>query len=538
MLRFVVFNEGSAENDFTLRHAHLIGKDDLGVPGTITFNAGVITCEKATNDEASLALQVEAGQCGMLTLRTCLLPPRDRPYLLALELARHRIMLFLNKMEEWGLSYLPNDDPIIIAFEEARTAFTESLVTRDPGGEYNPEQSASAMVALCKAIEASEGLARLCAKRQLTNRLDPPEDTKPIASPRFGILVPTEQFAEPLRKIVAGTFDFMVSTMRWNEIEREEGRFSFVETDRWIEWAVRQGRVPVVGGPILDFSPAAVPDWMGVWGQDYQSVREFAYEHAKRVVTRYRRTVNRWVAVSGLNLNRGFSFSVDQMIELTRLSVLIVRKLHPSAKVVVEVAEPWGEHVSANPESLSPLLYAELALESGMQIDALGLRIQLGDRAPGRSMRDLCQLSALLDDYAAFERPIDVTAIGVPSSPVPENNTEDDHDCEPGWWRSPWSPVQQAEWMTEALTIITSKPYVRSVAWQALFDASRVPEMPNGGLITTEGRAKPGLRRLAEIRDAIRQKKVPTVALGEIASNTSELTSPAHVGSAEQPPTA
>lgn len=538
MLRFVVFNEDSPASDFTLRHAHLIGKDDLGVPGTISFNDGIITCEKATNDEASLALQVDAGSCGMLTLRTCLLPHRDRPYLLELELARHRIMLFLNKLEEWGLSYISNDDPIVIAFEEARTAFTESLVARDPSGEYTPQQARSAKVALCKAIEASEGLARYCAQRQLTNRLDPPEDTKPIAAPRFGILVPNEQFAEPLRKIVAGTFDFMVSTMRWNEIEREEGRFSFVETDRWIEWAVRQGRIPVVGGPILDFSPASIPEWMGVWGQDYQSVREFAYEHAKRVVTRYRRTVNRWVAVSGLNLNRGFSFSVDQMIELTRLSVLIVRKLHPSAKVVVEVTEPWGEHVSANPESLSPLLYAELALESGMQIDALGLRIQLGDRSPGRSMRDLCQLSALLDDYAAFERPIDVTAIGVPSAPVPQSNTDDEQDCEPGWWRSPWSPVQQAEWMTEALTIITSKPYIRSVAWQALFDASRSPEMPSGGLITTEGRAKPGLRRMAEIRDAIRQKKIPTVALGDIASNNNDLAAATQAAEAQRPPTA
>lgn len=524
MLRFAVFKDDAPATEFPLRHAYLIGKDDLGVPGSVSFRDGIITCDKATGDEASLALQIDAGDCGVLTLRTCLLPNRQHPYLLDLELARHRIMLFLNKLEEWSLSDLPTSDPVMATFEEARAAFTEALVAREPNTDFTPHQAQAARLALRKAIHASEKLARLSAERLLANRLEPPEDTKPIAPPRLGVIVPCEQFAEPLRKIVAGTFDFMISAMRWNQIEREEGRFSFVDTDRWIEWAVRQGRVPVIAGPILDFSPQAVPEWMGVWGQDYQSVREFAYEHAKRVVTRYRRTVNRWIAVSGINLNRGFSLSVDQMIELTRLGILIVRKLHPSAKVVVEVTEPWGEHVSANPESLSPLLYAELILESGMQIDALGLRIQLADHAPGRSMRDLCQLSALLDDYAAFERPIDITAIGVPSeTPTPIKNP-DNHEDEPGWWHSRWSPEQQAEWMTEALTIIASKPFIRSVAWQSLYDATGSAPC---ALITSEGRAKPALRRFAEIRDAIRQKKVPTLALGAVAGTHTDIASAA-----------
>jgi hypothetical protein len=464
---------------------------------------GRIVCRKASTDEAALALQVDAGAPGVLTLQTCLLPDRDRPYLLDLELARHRIMLFLNKLEEWGLSALPTDHPIMEKFEEARALFTSALTAPGEADRgYSVAQADFARRALARAIEASEMLALLGSEKQLVSRLQGEDPTKPVAVARFGVVVQNEQFSDPLKKILSAGFDFIVSPLRWGEIEKEEGRFSFVASDRWIEWAVRSGSVAVVGGPVLDFSPKAVPAWMRVWENDYQSVREFAYEHAKRVVTRYRRTISRWNVISGVNLNLGFSFTPDQMIELTRLAVLLVRKLHPAAKVVVEIAQPFGEHASGKPQSVAPLLYTELLLESGIAIDALGLRVQFGDSGPGHSARDLMQLSDMLDTYAQFEKPIDVTAIGAPSG-------LETPDCESGRWREPWSPDHQTRWMTDALSVALGKPYVRSVAWHALFDSPGA-DMPLGALVGAEGRAKPALRRMAEIRAAVRKRMLPS----------------------------
>ena len=515
MLGFVVFDADGRKTEVALRHAYLLGKDNIAIVGKVEWADGRIVCRKPSSDEAALALQIDTGPPGVLTLQTCLLPDRDRPYLLNLELARHRIMLFLNKLEEWGLSALPNDHPIMTAFEEARSLFTESLTAApEVDGSYSPVQATLARRSLARAIEASEMLALHSAERQLAARLATDENTGRIPVARFGVAVQNEQFSEPLKKVLAASFDFIVSPLQWSEIEKEEGRFSFVASDRWIEWAVRSGSVSVVGGPVLDFSPRAVPGWLRVWENDYQSVREFAYEHAKRVVTRYRRTISRWNVISGVNLNQGFSFTPDQMIELTRLAVLLVRKLHPAAKVVVDVTQPFGEHASSHAQSVSPLLYTELLLESGIAIDALGLRLQFGDSSPGRSARDLMQLSDLLDTFAQFEKPIDLTAIGAPSG---TDSTEETS----GRWRAAWSPEHQSRWMTDAISVALGKPYIRSIAWHALFD-SPACDMAFGALVSADGRAKPSLRRLAEIRAAVRKRMLPGAFIEAAAAEAAQ----------------
>lgn len=508
MLSFVVFDDKGPIESWPLRHAHLIGKESIPVVAKVEVEDGRIVCRKPTADEAALSLQFDAGPPGVLTLQTCLLPDRDRPYLLELELARHRIMLFLNKLEEWSLADLPGDHPVMVKFDEARSSFSAALTSPQTDCKYDVEHARLAREALTRAIEASEMLSMLQAERQLASRLNPEDDARHISSPRVGSIVHNDQFSDPLKRVVASHFDFITSPMRWRDIEKEEGKFSFGETDRWIEWAVRSGKVSLTGGPVLDFSPRATPDWLYIWEHDYSSLREFAYEHAKRVVTRYRRTISRWSVISGVNLNEGFAFSIDQMLELTRLAVLLVRKLHPSAKVVVELTQPFGEHASANAQSVAPLLYAELVMESGIQIDAFGLRLQFGDRTEGRSTRDLMQFSAILDTYSVFEKPIDITAVGVPSEPVPKPDDEE-IDMSPGWWHADWSLELQSEWMTEALTIAMGKPFVRSFCWQALFDTDDGPEMPSGALITADGRAKPVLKRIGEGRRALRNKQLP-----------------------------
>src|SRR5690606_4271962 len=127
-------------------------------------------------------------------------------------------------------------------------------------------------------------------------------------------------------------------------LEREEGRQNFAPTDRWVEWAVKRGKLPVVAGPIVDFSARSIPDWLYIWEHDYKTLREVTDEHINALVTRYRRGISRWVVCSGLNVNSDFNLRLEEIIDLTRLSVLTVRKLHPSAQITVEINHPFGEH--------------------------------------------------------------------------------------------------------------------------------------------------------------------------------------------------
>jgi hypothetical protein len=567
MLSFVVLEPPGTTSAFALRHACCLGPDDNPIQATIALEADAIRIDRPTTDSTALCLQFPVGPAtpgaqplGLLTLRTCLLPDRAEPYLLSIELARHRIMLVLNKLEQWAMFDLASDSPGMVEFEQARAEFTNALVAMCHRGPTGPDETsmrqadAAARRALALAIDASERLTLLQAERQLRSRIDgsafkeateriekidtvgadrvmpegaaKPPDGVGIVLPRpasVGVAINPAAFADVLTKVAASTSDFISMPMRWIDMEPTEGKYAFAKTDKWIEWAVRTAKVPVHAGPLIDFRELCVPEWLYIWEHDYETLRELVYEHVKSLVTRYRKTVTRWTVCSGLHVNESFAMTLERMMDLTRICALLVRKLQPGAKVQVEVARPWGEYIASNKRSMPPRLYAEMIQTAGIAIDALAIRIQMGhplNAAAGRSTRDLMAISDLLDRYAELDKPIAITALGAPSAPItpappilrgskPAAPAED-----PGYWRQPWSPAAQQAWLREVVRICASKPFVTSVCWQDLYDLPPAQaagnslgaggsEMPFGGLLTDQGAPKPAAATLAELRRAI-----------------------------------
>jgi len=555
MLSFLILDDDRPATDRSLRQTYLVGPDSVPVAGEVHFEDGLIHCVKTTAEAAGVATQVDLDEptireladiadaddpelvlrpLGSLILRTCLLPERNRPYLLSLELARHQLMLLLNKLEEWQLFDLPPTDPIMRLFEGARSSFTESLVAQrfesdESTHGFGVRSHRLALRALWLAVEAGERLALRDASVRFRDRhsgamydaaveaasgapTQGPRSTAPVINhARAGVVLPTPpaigcvaspaSFGEPAQQAARRACEFITVPMRWIDLEPSEGEYAYTPTDRWIEWAVRVGRVPVVAGPVIDFGPEAVPEWLYIWENDYETLRELVYEHMKAVVTRYRRTIARWTVASGLHVNANFKLSFEQMMDLTRICVLVVRKLHPTAKVQVEITQPWGEYYTHDRRSLPPMLYAEMLAQAGIHVDAVSLRLPMGTPTPGAGTRDLLTLSALLDQYATLERPLSVSAVAVPSA-VP-TTPPDQPELSPGWWRSPWNEQTQADWTSAALAIALAKPYVESVCWAGLMDARGALTPPSTGLITTTGAPRPVLERLVELRSAM-----------------------------------
>jgi len=506
MFRFAVLDGSGPVQSFPLRRAHLLGPDGLIVPGAVRFEKGHVAVESRSRGATALALLWDDPENGSMLLDTCLLPDREAPYLLSLELARKRIMLFLVKLEEWGLTDLPSDHPAMSALAEARASFTEALC-RSPTatGEFGPEQDRLARSAISSALRASERLTETHAERSIAQRLEPTESGDASAGLHIGCVIDPTHFAEPLQRLVSETFDFVKMPMRWSGFEPEEGRYQFSKTDRWIEWAVRKAKLPIAGGPLLDLSPQAAPDWLYIWENDYETLREVVYEHLKRVVTRYRRTVTSWTVVSGLHVNANFTLELDQIIDLTRLAVLLVRKLQPNARIEVEVAQPFGEYVFENQQSLSPLLYLELLFQAGVGMDAIGVRVEMGEAQPGTATRDLIQMADLLDRIGEFEKPISISALAAPSQPPKAESLGSEGAFDPGHWRDAWSESTQASWLTHACSVAFANPHVSSVCWHGLYDLEG--EDVHTGLITASGKAKSALARIRTIHERLRQMK-------------------------------
>jgi hypothetical protein len=560
MLTFAVFDNQGPASSFELRHAHVCGPDDIVLTGDIEFADGLVELGKRVDGAAALGLQfpVEGVDVpglgrlggGLLTLRTCLLPERPAAYLLSLELARHQLMLLLNKLEEWSLFDLAPDDPTAALIERAREAFTHALVVQReaPGSGtaararvhagYTLEGDRAARAALNACVAAGEGVAMLAARQGHERRISGalaaaashPEPAGAISDheakaargqlvaspgailpemPRVGVRVNPAAFVPALCEALQANADFVTMPMRWVSMEPTEGKYAFGPTDRWIEWAVLKAKLPVHAGPVLDFHPRSVPDFLFIWENDYETLRDVMLEYLKTIVTRYRRTVQTWTVASGLNVGGTFRLTYEQSIDLTRTAVAMVRKLHPQAKVQVDVAMAWGEYTGAprGGKSIAPALYAQLLNETQTPFDVLGLRVQMGQPERGRSARDLLHVSTVLDKLARLDKPIAVTCGGVPSQALPDDPEEP--ELSPGYWRRPWSEAVQAEWLARVGELALSKAYVTSFCWQDLYDATTAQggEMPTGGLITAQGTARPALRALGELRKALNEKR-------------------------------
>lgn len=518
MLSFAVFDSSGPAHDWQTAESHVFGQDEVPVPAEVRAVPGRIVCEKHSAEAAGLATvfpPLEEHQGSPLYLQTCLLPERDQPYLLSLELARQRIMTLLNKLEDWSLFDLSADHPAMLALESARLAFTRALVShrlnRGSDGSFSKHADRMAREAIHLALVASDALVAAQTERALPDRISGaayanavgkdlskgPVQGPAVKSPNdTGLVLPVRpavaiglnpvQFSDTLQNLITSGSDFIALPTRWRDMEPDEGKYAFTPTDRWIEWAVRQAKLPVAAGPVVDLGRSNVPDWLYIWEHDYETLREVVYEHVKNIITRYRRTVPRWTVLSGLNRNDNFQLSFEQMMDLTRMSMLLARKLHPQGKMQIEVLHPFSAEPGHRPRSLPGALYAEMVQQAGIGVDAWGVRFELDRPKPGCIRRDLMALSAAIDRYALLDRPLAITAVS--------------RALEPG--ASPPSDEDVA-WLRRAMEVIVSKPSVISFTWQEqeLPPGAKGP-MP-GSLLESSGQPRPAVRQAIALRKAI-----------------------------------
>jgi hypothetical protein len=176
------------------------------------------------------------------------------------------------------------------------------------------------------------------------------------------------------------------------------------------------------------------------------------------------------------------------------MSVGLVKKVNPAARTLVELTQPWGEYYATNQRSIPPLLYAEMIVQSGISFDMFGLQLRFGVPRDGCWQRDLFQISAMLDRFAPFGKPLMVSGLQVPSQPDASSNA--------GSWRKPWNEAMQSKWLESITDIALSKPFVEAVSWYDMVD---LPSMaiPFGGLSNADLSPKQALKTWGSLRRAV-----------------------------------
>ncbi|MFW6062143.1 MAG: endo-1,4-beta-xylanase [Planctomycetota bacterium] len=494
MLRFTVYKDGKAADAVDLSGAYAFGPDGVGLRAELCFDDGQISLIKRNPAAAGLALKWDAGDSGQFLLATTRLPDRDEPYHLNLELARGQMTRLAQKREDWGLFDFAEAADLNDEYGAVRDLFVEALKDADP---VSAAEKADA--ALARGVTLGERMALFHAEAFLSRRR-----FTLTARPAFGCEVdlsqPSEQYATRLRDAC----DHVWIPTRWKRVEPKSHQYEYQQIDNWVNWAVRNKR-RIHAGPLLSFDEGSLPEWLYIWEHDYDTLRDLIYEHIQRVVRRYKRHVRVWSVVSGLHCQTNFSFSFDQIMELTRMSCLLVKKLDPQAQVLIDLVTPWGEYYARNQRTIPPLLYADMAVQSGIKFDGFGVQIYQGVPVDGYYVRDLMQISTLLDEMVSMGKTIHISACQVPSDVSPDvwdawNGAEP--VAQAGQWHAPWSPRLQAEWLQAFSRVAISKPFVESICWRDLADYEG-HYIPHGGLCRSDLEPKLAYREMRNFRASL-----------------------------------
>jgi hypothetical protein len=283
----------------------------------------------------------------------------------------------------------------------------------------------------------------------------------------------------------------------WARIETRQGRFDFSLIDSCMA-ALGRRKVVISAGPLLRFTEDHLPDWLLRSGAGFEKIREFAYQFVSKVVARYAGSVHRWYVISGLNAFNQFNFNFEQILEMTRAANMAVRAAGSRAVRIVEVSSPWGEYYATTPNSIPPFVYMDMVVQSGTSFEAFGLQMRFGKDETGMHLRDMMQISSILDCFAPIAKPLYVTDVEIPSE-----NGKGRFDVDAaGVWHRRWDQTRQSQWLERFYKIALSKPYVEAVNHGSLADGDG-GQIAHSGLLTEELEPKESFKALKRLHVSI-----------------------------------
>jgi len=488
-LEFQVFKDGKVDEDFTVSGAYLFGTDGIAIRRAhIAARNGIITCRRANLESAGLALLWPIEGFGKVLLPTTCLPPKKTPYSLNVELARGKLMQILKKREDW--SFFNNIEGLEQTLNEARDLFiralqniaTPALASKLADESLKKAAVCSEKLALRQAesLLRTRGRSRGFGRRCLGCRVDP----RKIADDNY------------VKKLVA-SFSFVTIPANWGQIEPQKGAYNFSQIDACMQILAKK-RLAICIGPLLCFKKEYLPKWLLRGHTGFEKIREAAYRFVYKVITRYGGSVHAWRIVTGLNAFNHFGFTFEQILEMTRAATMAVKAGGNRGVKIVELVNPWGEYYANTPDTIPPLVYMDTVVQSGISFDAFGLQLRFGRNQPGMHVRDMMQISNVLEYFGALAKPLYITEVEVPGA----NGTGPQDPQAAGIWHEQWSGPQQGKWIQQFYKIALSKPFIDTVTYAHLVD-NNANLMTDSGLFTRDLQPKLSFHVLQNLKSLI-----------------------------------
>ncbi len=470
-----------------VQQAYLAGFDRVPWLTQARSTGSELVLQRAVTDSGVLYLPWPVEGHGPVVLSSGTLMERDEAYYLPLELARGKLSQVRNQLADWQSIGLVVPEAVHTKLAEALGYFAQAAVI-----EHASERSARlAGESIRAALEAANLLATCYVEQALAVR----HRTAPKLPTLLGADLGLSPLDEPTARQFLATFNAANVPMVWRQIETSEGNYCWDVADRQMAWC-RANRLSVTAGPLVQLDPAAIPDWLYLYEEDFESILSFARQFVQAAVERYRGQVDLWQVTGRVNTADILGLTEEEVVKLAAETVQLVRSLDEKTPTVVAFDQPWAEYLSRRPMDFPPLHFADVLVRANLGLSGLMLEVNMGYHPGGSLLRDLLEVSRQLDHWSLLGVPLFVSLC------APSSAQDDPLAQRPA--KAPsnhWNARSQQVFAYRYVALLLAKPYIHGVLWNQLRD-SEPHIFPHGGLFDLRRHPKPALRQLASLRQA------------------------------------
>jgi hypothetical protein len=461
------------------------GFDHAPSPTQVQTSGTTLSLTRTLDESGFLITPWQIESVGRLMTSTATLIERDEPYSAAVELARGKVNQIRNHLAEWA--------PLGIELPPAMQQ-QMSQISRGFGqlmSDYpSPQSDRKAQEILTQSFKFVEDFSRYFAQELFQIR----HQRIPRLETAFGV-----QMGRLPRdpNVLTSPFNILRLAFNWRLVEAAEAHYDWYAIDEALDWAEDRG-IPVVAGPLIDFSPSGLPDWINSWRGDLPNIANFMCDYVETVIARYRRRLTHWYLASACNIAGTLGLSEDDMLWLTARLAESALQMAPELDISFGVVQPWAEYMAREEHTYTPLVFLDTLLRTGLRMKALNIEVVMGVAKRGSYCRDLLELSRLLDSFAVLSAPLHIT-MGVPSDAGVDPLAEPGLTVGFGGWEGGFNPAFQADWAEKFVNVALSKPYVTGLFWANLSDAAP-HRFPHCGLLDANDQPRPALEVFRDVR--------------------------------------
>lgn len=450
-------------------HGEWIDRNPLSVDAEIQDDSLFISYDYKESLRIIIPWEIEG--LGVFFLKTVTLPKRDKPYDLALELARGTVGRLVDQTENWkaGGLILPEeiDDQIGLVKKNFRRA---TFCSGDERFQY-------ASVAIGASIHLMNEVGSRFAKYVFDFR-------RHEKQPNTGLLgAPYYSSTSSDVPLFQSVFNTAVVNPEFISLESDE----LNSKSDFCERLQRQG-ITTCGGPVIRFNDFRSSAFESIDDAECWMIEKFSrsydqgFSHCKLLMP-----------ISGLGHCSEASWNDQEQIHLTYELTSWLKEKAPHIPQIIGIDQPFGESQIIR-NCKSPLQLADNLIRMEAPISAFCLELNLGYYPEGTWIRDLFAFNDLLDSWGQFDHPL-ILQLRIPGGVRTIDDEEGDQFVAAGF-------DSQASWLEKIAMLALAKQNVAGVFYAQVFDHPE-DQYFGAGLISTQETAKPAMDSIKKVRQSM-----------------------------------